>query len=554
MPLPRLLLLLVAGTLFGLPLTHAASIPPDAGQSMRDIEQRPPQLPPRQQLELELPASPAAAPADDGRQVPVSGFSIEGNSTIASGELLALLADLRQRSLTLTELQEGAGRITRHYRERGYPLARAYLPAQDIGDDGMVRIAVLEGHYGEVRVERHGRISNAAVAPLAALRPGDAVRAAPLEHSLLLLQETPGVEVESTLRPGATVGTTDLLVEVRPGPLLSGAIDADNFGNRYTGAYRLGATVNLDSPLGLGDRLTLRAMGSDEDQRYYRAAYQLPVGPLGTRLGLSYSDMDYQLARDFDMLDARGNARIFAVQLAQPLVRARDFSLSAGLEYADKRLRDEIGLFASRNDKRSQVLTASLSGTSRDDWLGGGVNSFALELAHGRLQLDDEALRLLDSLTARSRGGFTKLNPSLLRLQRLDERFSFYAQLQGQWADGNLDSSEKFSLGGAYGVRAYPQGEASGDEGWLARLELRYALSPAWQLAAFADHGAVRINKKPWSEGDNHRQLSGAGISASWSDRDWQLNAMAAWKLGGERPESDSDRSPRVWLQVVRRF
>ncbi|WP_318531834.1 ShlB/FhaC/HecB family hemolysin secretion/activation protein, partial [Pseudomonas huaxiensis] len=85
----------------------------------------------------------------------------------------------------------------------------------------------------------------------------DAVRSAELERSLLLLSDTPGVEVKSTLKPGASVGATDLLVDVTPGPLLSGSVDADNYGNRYTGEYRLGGTLNVNSPLGLGDRLTL---------------------------------------------------------------------------------------------------------------------------------------------------------------------------------------------------------------------------------------------------------------------------------------------------------
>ena len=141
-----------------------------------------------------------------------------------------------------------------------------------------------------------------------------------------------------------------------------------------------------------------------------------------------------------------------------------------------------------------------------------------------------------------------------MRLQRLSDRFSLYTQLQGQWADGNLDSSEKISLGGAYGVRAYPQGEASGDQGWLANLELRYALTDAWQLSTFVDHGEVRLNKDAWSNGENHRSLSAAGVGARWAAYGWQVNAVAAWKLGNDDPQSDVDRSPRVWAQVVRFF
>ncbi|PMR76843.1 ShlB/FhaC/HecB family hemolysin secretion/activation protein [Billgrantia endophytica] len=536
-----------------LPLAQA-QVTPDAGQSIREIEQAPLSLPTRQTLDLELPDDPAGEAEPGGPSLWVEGFRLSGNRAIADDTLLALLDDLRQRTLGLGEVRGAAERISHHYRERGYPLARAYLPPQEI-EDGVVEIAVLEGHYGEVRLDNRSRLRDGALAtPLAALAAGDAVRAKTLERSLLLLQDIPGVAARATLAPGSEPGTSDLLIEADPGPLLSGSLEADNHGNRYTGEYRLGGTLHLNSPLGLGDRLSLRALGSDEDQQYYRAAYQLPVGPWSTQLGVAYSDMDYELARDFSDLDAHGNARIASGYAIQPLLRSRDLSLYAQLQYDDKRLRDRIDLFDQRSDKRSRVVTAALHGNSRDDLFGGGVNAFGLAWSHGRLSLDDALDELIDRLTADTQGHFNTLSPSLVRLQRLDERFSLYARLQGQWADSNLDSSEKFGLGGAHGVRAYPQGEALGDQGYLANLELRYALTPAWQLSSFLDHGRVRLDKDPWSDGDNHRSLSGAGVGATWAAHGWYVNAVAAWKLGSDEPRSDSDRSPRIWAQVAKTF
>ena len=539
-------------------LAHAAPLVPDAarpdaGQAIRDIQNTPLPLPPSQTLDLNLPSAPSTEVKAGGPTVQVTAFEFSGNTAFASTDLLTLLADLQNRRVSLGELQAGANRITLYYRERGYPLARAYLPAQEV-DQGVVKIAVLEGHYGEVQVQNTAGIGGAALAPLAALKAGDAVHAEPLERSLLLLRDTPGVEVKSTLKPGATVGATDLVVDVQPGPRVSGSIDADNYGNRFTGEYRLGGTLNLNSPLGLGDQLTLRAMGSDEEQHYYRAAYQLPVGPWATQVGMAYSDMDYQLAKDFDDLDAHGNARITSAYLIQPLVRRRDLSLSAQLQFDDKRLKDDIDLFASKSDKRARVLSAALLGNSRDTWLGGGLNSFSLTWSQGSLTLDGQLEKLIDDLTAGSQGQFNKLNPSLVRLQRLTDRLSLYAQLQGQWSDSNLDSSEKLSLGGAYGVRAYPQGEASGDQGWLGNLELRYALTEAWQLSSFVDHGHVRLNKHTWADGENHRNLSAAGLGLSWAQQGWRINTVAAWKLGNAQPQSDTDRTPRVWAQVIRYF
>ena len=53
------------------------------------------------------------------------------------------------------------------------------------------------------------------------------------------------------------------------------------------------------------------------------------------------------------------------------------------------------------------------------------------------------------------------------------------------------------SLGGPYGVRAYPIGEAAGDDGWRWTTELRWNIPQregdknTWQLIAFADGKAI---------------------------------------------------------------
>lgn len=531
-----------------------AEIAPDAGQSIRDLEATPLTLPPRQSLELNLPDAPSTEATVSGPTLTVSRFTLSGNQAIASETLLPLLADLQNRSVSLGELQAGAARLTAYYRAQGYPLARAYLPAQEI-DAGVVQVAVLEGRYGAITLNNSSRVRDSALATqLSALQPGEAVRANPLENSLLGLQTVPGVAIQSTLRPGTAVGATDLVVDVRSTPLLSGQVDLDNYGNRFTGEYRLGGTLNLASPLGLGDRASLRVMGSDEDQQYYRAAYQLPIGPWATQVGVAYSDMDYQLAKDFEDLDAQGNARIASVFVQQALIRSRDFGLGVQLQFDDKRLQDDIDLYAFRSDKRARVITASVDGNWRDNLLGGGASAFSLGWSHGSLSLDSAQDKALDAQTARTRGDFQKFTPSLVRLQRLSERFSLYGQLQGQMADGNLDSSEKISLGGVYGVRAYPQGEASGDQGYVANLELRYALTQTWQLSSFVDHGEVRLNKHRWANGDNQRSLSATGLGATWASQGWRINTVAAWKLGNADAQSDVERTPRVWAQVSKAF
>ncbi|CAN7212910.1 ShlB/FhaC/HecB family hemolysin secretion/activation protein [Aquipseudomonas alcaligenes] len=543
----------VAFALF-LAQTALAAQAPDAGQILENIK-APLTLPPPTDgvLPEPAPARPALSLPSDVK-VRVTAFRITGAREFSEAHLLALLADSTDRELSLAQLQGLAERITAHYREQGYLLARAYLPAQDI-QDGLLTIAVLEGRLGKIDVDNRSLLNDAtAQRQLDDLHPGDAVQAASLEQSLLLLNELPGAEVHSTLKPGASVGLTDLDVSLGAGPRLAGSLEADNFDNRYTGSERLGGNLAINSPAGLGDTLSLRGLSSGSGMNYGRLAYQLPVGPQATQVGVAWSEMRYELGEDFASLDAHGKASIGSVYALQPLLRSRQARLDGQLSYEHKRLEDRVDATDTTLDKTLDVWSLGLSGSDQDSLLGGGAMQYSASLVAGNLELD-AASDALDDAGLDTRGHYAKLAFQLTRLQRLTDRFSLQLRASGQRAAKNLDSSEKLSLGGAYAVRAYPQGEAAADDAWLANLELRYAPAPTWQLFGFYDAGGGRISHRPVAgTADNRRTLSGAGVGVSLAlPAAINLQAFAAWRTGSQ-PTSDDDRSPRLWLQTTKYF
>ncbi len=176
----------------------------------------------------------------------------------------------------------------------------------------------------------------------------------------------------------------------------------------------------------------------------------------------------------------------------------------------------------------------------------------AVTITPGDLKLDS-TLRSADR-NARTEGGFTKVNLDLARVQAVTEHLSLFGRLSAQWADKNLDSSERFGLGGPSGVRAYPTGEAYGDEGWLLQLEARYAIGK-FVPYVFYDAGAIRGNANPWGSGENRRHIAGTGIGLRHIDGQWSTDATLAWRTIGGRPESDTDhRLPVGWLSVGYKF
>ena len=185
---------------------------------------------------------------------------------------------------------------------------------------------------------------------------------------------------------------------------------------------------------------------------------------------------------------------------------------------------------------------------------GGGLTNWSASYTAGTLALDPASLTL-DAIGHRTQGGYDKGNLQATRLQSLAENLALNVSLQAQWAGKNLDSAEKMSLGGAQAVRAYPQGEASADDAWLASLELRYGFAPNWQASLFYDAAQGRANHSPIAaDTNNTRRLSGYGIGLAYSQPgDLSVQMGIAWR-DGPRPTSDIDRSPRVWVQAIKRF
>ena len=278
------LLLCAAVPMAGFAQSPNARIPevPDAGRSLREIESTQPEfapLPDQAPLD-DSAARPAPAPSGDpdgGARLHVRAFRLQGNLHVDTDALRGAARRPERQRAGPGRPARGRRPITRYYHDQGYLLAR-YLPPQEIRD-GVVDIAVQEGVYDEIQLDNRSRVSDAVLRRgLSVLRPGDPVHIDNLESRLLRLSDLPGAAVQGTLRAGAHPGSSTLLVNAAPTPLVTGSIDADNFGGYYTGEYRLGGSLDVNNPLRLGDQLSLRLLTSDRKQRYYYAAYQAPVG------------------------------------------------------------------------------------------------------------------------------------------------------------------------------------------------------------------------------------------------------------------------------------
>jgi len=554
-------------------LAHAQAAP-DAGTLQREADQSIRSLPAQPQ-----PVPPPARPmgeADKAARVTVQSFAIDGATLIAEPELQALLADLRGQALTLAELEQAAQRLAQHYRARGW-YVRVYLPVQDV-TAGQIRLQVVEGRYGGVQREDAGsRADGGFVQRMVTgdLAPGLPLPANTLERGLLLANDLAGVRATGVLEAGDTPGTTRLLLRVEDTPFVSGDIGANNHGLKSSGIAQLVGGLALNNLSGRGDRVALRLLATERLHNLL-LQYTTPLGSDGWSMAVHTSALDYRLGGDFLDLDAEGRASSAGLALSYALLRSSERNLALTLGAEQRRYEDE-NLGETLRRRRLEIYSLGLRGDAVDSLGGGGLSRGEMQLSAGRLHLADVGGDpQADAAGPRSAGGYTKLTLDFSRLQRLPlAGWQIQASLSGQLADGNLGSAEQFTLGGAYGVRAYPTNEGVGDEGALFKFELQRELGSGWQAQLFYDAGYIRQHKHTWdgwrdgSDQPNAYRLAGAGAGLSWLQvtpgrwlKGWRLVAAVAAPLGDNPGESADGRNndgsrpsrARAWISAAAAF
>lgn len=537
-----------------------AAVPPDSGTALEGTKppavERSVQKVPRIIVEDHEPV----VSAEGQQKIMVNSFRIGGEPPLPTDELLDLIRKEGGRELSLNEINKLAGKITKHLREKGYLVAFAYIPAQDI-EDGVVEIDVVPGKYNLIKITGDGHIdADRLKSMLFVAKPGMLITRAPLERALLLINDLSGVSVKATLIPGEITGTADLLLETADTSKTSGAVYADNWGNRFTGRTRYGTQLTVNNFSNNGDTFNLGGLTTFNGINNYNFGYSAQLGHDGAKAEIRYSHVGYTLGDTFANLGATGRAAVTSYDITYPFIRSRVFNLYGSVGYDNKHLQDDNRAASSYSPRTSSLWNVGLSGSFADNWGGGGTNDFALTYYQGNLRFNDSTAAANDAADAQTSGIFCKTVFTYQRQQYVVPNLNFNLSFTGQLADKNLDSSEKLFLGGADGVRAYSQGEASGDQGYKLTGEFRWHLPGMSRnqnnlyLNTFYDYGSVRINKRSYSTDANRRSLMGVGLGFLWTrDKDFAIRMDYAWKIGSEQA-TDDDKSGRFWLQAVKYF
>lgn len=481
---------------------------------------------------------------------------VVGNTVLKDDELQRLLQPFQGREVTLESLEAASESIQKLYRKKGFFLARAFVPQQEIVD-GEARIQVIEGKVGKVVIMGNRRYNEKLLRRFfsPALKKG-VLHAESLQKTLLLMNEMPDVTVKAVLQKGAEDGTTDVVLKVEEKKFFHLGFDYNNFGNPWTGENRFGLDVVIDNLQGIADSLFLRGVTitpSSSTTPFLQAAYTVPVNREGTKASLSYANSDVRVGRELAVLDIRGKAEIYGLTVSHPLKRTSDSGANLTYGYASKSIRNYYygGIPTSSDEIRAVNVGYNMN------WISGlGKNFLYLTVTQGLGEILG-GMRHDTPNPSRAHGGnsFTRFNMDLYRIQKMGPRAFLILRGSGQLAAQPLVVAEQFALGGPDSVRGYMQSEFLGDSGYSVSAEARIPLSRksnSVQAAAFIDYGYVALKEaQPGETGS--RSLTGAGLglrlnlgSDSWARLDW------GWPL--DPGTTQLNRKPVFYGQFSTRF
>ncbi len=576
----RYFFIYILSSFFVLGSVHSVEIP-SAGQELRRQEQ--------QKFFKDLPKKvPDPAPLSKEKQhsenktvISIKEFVFTGEPTVfTEQQLQAMVAEYTGKKIFLSELIQAVNQITQQYIKKGYLLARAKLPPQDV-TEGLISIRIQEGILNKndgIKINSQGARLNTDFSKKIfanAMQPGSIIQQEQLERGALLLNDLPGVKASVNLEPGSEPGTTSVVLDIAEDALINPSITWDNTGSRLTGAYKGGFALAINDLTGYGDQIAASYQGSLDGGafHYTNISGKIPIGYSGFKLGTSFQYLAYEAGKEFENLGSKGDAIQWDVNGEYPLLRSRKANVWIRAGFNQKILRGEA-LGESINHRFLNIGSLGFVANYIDDYFNGGFTQTSFTAFYGNNDLSGLKASFQEDQSAtgaKTDGNFAKFDFNVRRVQRATDDLNLIANISGQIATKNLSPSEKTQLGGAFGVRAYPSGEAIGDHGVLINIDSIYTLMRNTLLGdvsfiGFYDWGRfqqIENAEKLDLSSPNNYNLSGYGVGLKvGKPGHFDINLTVARRIGNNPAKDintgdDSDGSmdkTRFWFSTSLAF
>ena len=414
-------------------------------------------------------------------------------TTLEVQRLVWLVREQRlKRGITLGMIETIADKITRYYRERGFILAKAYIPEQRVRD-GIVSLTLLLGELSEVEVRNSTLYNDKRISSVFKPVMGKPVLSSQIEEALFLINDFPGLNVQGFFESGKQVGDTKLNVNARSEKRYDVNLRLDNHGSEQTGEYRFYAEGLFHNPLGLADQLRVAGLYAlnPSNTLYGQLRYGLNLFSPRFRLEVGASNNEFVLGQgnseSVDTLQIEGETFLQDVTATYKLKRSRkkNYSLSLSQEEIASEIR--LGIFPTVGDIGLDDEISNTHLSFHFDVLQEArriLHQGSVKVSSGEFLLGAEAGQ--DESFWSASGDYTFL--TFWQPPFMESSTRLIARSQMQVSGSALSSISQFSLGGPTQARGFPVSQFSGDDGFILGLD--------WLLNApqFSDYTIANVN------------------------------------------------------------
>ncbi len=467
-----------------------------------------------------------------------------------------------KRGITIGQIESVANTITKFYRERGFVLAKAYIPKQKVRD-GIVTLTLLLGMLGEVKVNNNDLYTSEHLQQVFDDMKGKPITSAAVEENLFLINDFPGVFVDGYFEPGTQVGDTRLNINVKNESRFSSNLRVDNHGTKESGLYRLYADAQLNNTLGLSDALNASYLKAEQPSNsdYYRLSYELNLFSPRFRAGIETSKNQFVVDQTIFNASFKLNGSVFvdAYYFKYMFKRSRTNNQNVALRYeeilSDLQLGDIPDIGNALDDKiRTTSLAYNFDTLNETDKK---LHQGSVKLTSGSFIYGQEPGQDTD---------FTIFNSdySLLSFWKIPftdstSRLIYRASLQ--YAGNNLPSSKRFSIAGPTRARGYSPSLFTADDSLYLGVDWVFNAPDLFDFSmfginfkelakpfVFADLAYGMQHTLQPGESDPTAQVFDLGIGLQFSSGKFSGNLMAAFPVDekfkniSQQPNVDSSR------------
>jgi len=485
----------------------------------------------------------------DYKKITVSKFVIKGHTKLSTNHLNKLIESYLQknypdRQLSYSDLKNITQLITRCYHEKGYILAKAYFPQQDIVD-GIVTIEVLEGKLDKIQVTGNTYYHEDLLKSYLKQQVKEKIiHESLLERGQLLINELPFSDTTMLLTKGEKQGTVDILLKTKDQFAGTCAIDYNNYGSETVSKNRYGVSFSITDPI-LGLNCSLRGISGDDVNQSSLGFFKLqfPVGYLGSSCEFSYLNSSSILGQELEMLDINGTTDVYSIQVNHPFIKKRTQTLSVSVGYerkwSDVRSNDEI----ITDPYKINTYSIGIHGDFLDAYMGKTIATY--NLTFGEIQGN----------TSGYDKHFMYSSTSLFRIQKIRGYHHLILRASAQFSDNILPQLEQTVIGGYDTVRGHDAYLYMGNKGYSLSAEFNIAppiiandelwgqhIGEMMQLALFFDHAGIHnsSNTNTMDVGKTE-ELSGYGIGLRFYYKEWFQMKIDYAKPTKTIDDNDSD-------------